>query len=151
MSTQDDSELSIAKPEDFFVTRSDDDELQPVTQKLPGVQEHVRVVPMTMGDINKYGGSGDRLNPNELASEEVAELFNEHWYDVREHDNLDVTAEMVEEDMIAFGVDGLLTAILRASGYDIQNGVNMENLEMLEKIDDPEKLGKLMELAESRN
>ncbi|NGM69196.1 hypothetical protein G6M89_09280 [Natronolimnobius sp. AArcel1] len=146
-----DDELSIAQPDDFFVTRDDDDELQPVTQPLPGVQEHIRVVPMTMGDINEYGGSDERLNPNQLSTEDIAEIINEHWYDAREKDDFEVTPEMVEEDMVAFGADPLLRAILEASGYSMQNALNMENLEMLEQIDDPGKLETMMELAESRS
>jgi hypothetical protein len=144
-----DSELSIAQPDDFFVTRDDGDELQPVTQALPGVEEHVRVVPLTMGDLNEYGDENGQINPATLDAETVADIFNEHWYDVRENDSIDVTAGMVEDDLIGFGREALLTAILRASGYDMQNAINMENLEMLEAIDDPGKLQQLMEFADS--
>jgi hypothetical protein len=143
----DDSELEIAQPEDFFVTRNEDDELQPVTQPLPGVEEKIRVIPMTIGDVNEYG-NGEAVNPADLSNEELAEIFNEHWYDVRENDDFEVTADMVEEDMIGFGSEAVLTAILRASGYDMQNALNMENLEMLQQIDDPGKLEKLMEFAD---
>ncbi|MCU4754237.1 hypothetical protein OB919_20015 [Halobacteria archaeon AArc-curdl1] len=152
MSTQDtNDELSIANPEDFFVTRDDEDSLQPITQPLPGVQEHIRVVPMTMGDINEYGGSDGRLNPNELSAGQVAEVFNNHWFDVLKNDEFEITPEMVEEDMIGFGREPLLKAILEASGYSMQNALNMENLEMLEQIDDPGKLEAMMELAEKRS
>jgi len=140
-------EMNIAKPDDFFVTRNEDDELQPVTEPLPGVEESIRVIPMTMGDLNEYGGSEGQLNPAELSPEDVAEILNEHWYDVRESDDFDVTAERVEDDMIGFGRDALVTAILRASGHDLQNALNMENLEMLNEIDDPGKLKQLMDLA----
>ncbi|AUX08911.1 hypothetical protein AArcSl_1280 [Halalkaliarchaeum desulfuricum] len=148
MSTQDDS-LSIAEPEDFFVQRDGDDELQPITQPLPGVDQQIRVIPMSMGDLNQYGSAEGRLNPGDLSDEEIAEILSNHWYDVRERDDYEVTAEMVAEDMIGFGRDALLTAILRASGYDMQNALNLENLEMLEQV--PEgKLETMMELAEQK-
>jgi hypothetical protein len=146
------NELSIAEPEDFFVTRDEEDELQPVEQKLPGVEEHIHVVPLTLGDLNGYGDGDDgQLNPATIEPETVAEIFNEHWYEVRTNDDFDVTSEMIEEDMIGYGKEALLTAILRASGYDMQNAINMENLEMIQEIDDPGKLEKIMEFAESQN
>jgi len=148
--TNAESELSIAQPEDFFVQRDGDDNLQPVTQELPGVEEKIRVIPMSIGDLNQYGGSGRQMNPADLTSEDLAEILNEHWYDVRDNDDFEVTVEMLEEDMIGFGKDALITAILRASGYDLQQSLNMENLEMLEQV--PEgKLETMMDLAEKRS
>jgi len=148
--TNAESELDIAQPEDFFVQRDADDNLQPVTQELPGVEEKIRVIPMSIGDLNQYGGSGRQLNPAELTNEDLAEILNEHWYDVRDNDDFDISAEMLEKDMIGFGKDALITAILRASGYDLQQSLNMENLEMLERV--PEgKLETMMDLAEKRS
>lgn len=146
MPTTNDENLSIAQPDDFLVQRDDEDNLQPVTQALPGVEEHIRVIPMTMGDLNAYGGSGGQLNPAELEADEIAELLNKHWYDMRESDRK-LTADDVDNDMIGFGRDALVTAILRASGYDLQQGLNMDQLEMLEQV--PEgKLETMMELAD---
>ena len=142
-------DLEIATPDDFLVQRDGSDNLQPVTQALPGVEEHIRVVPMTMGDLNGYGGSSGQLNPAELDADEIAELLNEHWYDLRESDR-ELTTEDVENDMIGFGRDALVTAILRASGYDLQQGLNMEQLELLDQV--PEgKLETMMDLAERRS
>lgn len=149
MTDNSDSELDIAQPEDFFVVRDEDDELQPVAQPLPGVEQCINVVPITLGDLNEYGGANGQLNPAELDTETIAEIFNEHWYDVKTREDIEIDAEMVEDDMIGFGRDALLQAILRASGYDMQNALNMENLEMLDKIDDPGKLQKLAELGKS--
>ena len=102
-----------------------------------------------MGDLNAYGGSSGQLNPAELDADEIAELLNEHWYDLRESDR-ELTAEDVENDMIGFGRDALVTAILRASGYDLQQGLNMEQLELLDQV--PEgKLETMMDLAERRS
>lgn len=56
-------DLDVAQPEDFFVTRDADDEIQPVTQELPGVEEQIRVIPITIGDMNEYGGTNGQLNP----------------------------------------------------------------------------------------
>ena len=148
--TNAESELEIAQPEDFFVQRDADDNLQPVTQELPGVEEKIRVIPMSIGDLNQYASAGQQLNPADLTSEDLADILNKHWYDVRENDDFEVTAEMLEEDMIGFGKDALITAILRASGYDLQQSLNMENLEMLDKV--PEgKLETMMDLAENRS
>ena len=148
--TDAESELEIAQPEDFFVQRDADDNLQPVTQELPGVEEKIRVIPMSIGDLNKYNTSGGQLNPAELTNEDLAEILNNHWYDVRHNDDFEITAEMLETDMIGFGKDALITAILRASGYDLQQSLNMENIEMLDKV--PEgKLGMMMDLAEKRS
>lgn len=140
------SELDIAEPEDFFVTRDSDDEVQPVTQQLPGVEQAIRVIPMTMGDVNKYGEGDGQLNPADVNPETTAEILNEHWYDVSSNDDMEVTPEMVEEDMIGYGSEPLLTAILRASGYDLQNAINMENMEMLNELDDP---GNFLEMAQN--
>ena len=148
--TNAESELEIAQPEDFFIQRDADDNLQPITQELPGVEEKIRVIPMSIGDLNQYASAGQQLNPADLTSEDLADILNKHWYDVRENDDFEVTAEMLEEDMIGFGKDALITAILRASGYDLQQSLNMENLEMLDKV--PEgKLETMMDLAENRN
>ena len=144
--SNEDDELEIATPSDFLVGRSEDDELQPVTQALPGVEEHVRVVPMTLGDAQKFGDANGNVNPQALSNEEIAELLSAHWYDLRESDR-ELDGDSIGEDMIAFGTESLLTAILRASGFDLQQGLNMENLETLEKI--PEgKLEKMMELSD---
>lgn len=142
-----DDELDIAQPDDFFHQRDDDGDVQPVTQPLPGVEQHIRVIPMTIGDMNSYGGEGEQLNPQELSPEDLAELINNHWFEVKDRDDFEVTAEMVEEDMIGFGRDALIQAILRASGYDMQNALNLENIEMLDKLDEG-KVDTLMALQD---
>ncbi|MWV65902.1 hypothetical protein GRS48_13895 [Halorubrum sp. JWXQ-INN 858] len=148
MNSTNSDELNIAKPEDFFVQRDADDNLQPVTQSLPGVEQEIRVLPMSMGDLNEFGDANGQLNPADLSDEEIAEILNAHWYDVREGD-FEVTANKVADDMIGFGLDALIQAILRASGYDMQNALNLENLEILDQV--PEgKLDTLMELAEKQ-
>ena len=136
----------IATPDDFLVTRNGDDELQPVTQPLPGVEESIRVVPLSMGDSNEYGDEEGRMDPNRLDAGTVAEILNNHWFDLRESDR-ELTGNDVEDDLIAFGKEALLTAIFRASGFDMQNALNRENLEMLNEIDDLGKLQQMQELA----
>jgi len=141
--TEQNDELEIAEPEDFFVERDGDGELQPVTQPLPGVEQAIRVIPMTMGDVNKYGLDEGM----DLENEDIAAILNEHWYDVRERDGYEVTTEMVEEDAIGFGKDALIQSILRASGYDMQNALNMEQFEMLAGMEEG-KFERVMEMAE---
>jgi len=51
--------------------------------------------------------------------------------------------------MIGFGKDALLQTILRASGYDMQNAINMEQFEMLAEMDEG-KFERVLELAESQ-
>ena len=96
-------ELDVAQPEYFFVTRDADGQIQPVTQELPGVEEQIRVVPITIGDMNEYGGTDGQLNPAELDAETIATILNRHWYDVRTNDELEITAEMIEDDLIGYG------------------------------------------------
>lgn len=140
MAEQED-DLKIAQPDDFFVERDSDDNLQPVTQKIPGVEEHLRVIPMTMGDVNKYG-----LDEGlEASDEDLAEIFNNHLADLeRELDEGDVS-----DNMIGFGKDALVQTILRASGYDMQNAINMEQFEMIADMDEG-KFQRVMELAETQ-
>lgn len=146
MTENDTEELEIAEPEDFFVERDSDGNLQPVTQKLPGVEQHIRVVPMTMGDVNKYG-----LDEGvDLEAEDIAEILNNHWADVVERDDYEITAEQVEDDAIGFGREALIQSILRASGYDMQNALNMEQFEMLADMDEG-KFEKVMQLAERQS
>lgn len=146
MPTNDD--LEIASVDDFMVQRDSEDNLQPVAQQLPGVEEAIEVIPMSMGDLNKYGDGDGQLDPSSLNNDEIAEILNQHWYQLRESDRT-VTGADLGEDMIAFGKESLITAILRASGYDLQQGLNMENLEMLDKV--PEgKLETMMTLAEKQ-
>jgi len=146
MTEQEPEELEIAEPEDFFVERDSDGNLQPVTQKLPGVEQHIRVIPMTMGDVNEYG-----LNEGmDIDEEDVADILNNHWADVKERDGYEITPEMVEDDTIGFGRDALIQSILRASGYDMQNALNMEQFEMLADMDEG-KFEKVMQLAERQS
>lgn len=138
-------DLEVASPEDFFVKRDSDDNLQAVTQQLPGVEQVVRVIPMTMGDVAEYGlDEGE-----ELDDAQVAELFNNHWADVVEDDDFEVTEEMITEDMIGFGKEPLIQAILLASGFASQQAMNIEQMQQLAELDG-DKLGNLMALAESQ-
>lgn len=139
----DETELDIAEPEDFLVTRNEDDELQPVVQKLPGVEQHVEVVPLTIGEVEEYGLNDDSV---ELSDAEVAEIINEHWYTLRESEN-ELQPDNVDEQLIGFGKDALVQAILRASGYDLQNGMAMEQFEQLAELEEG-KFERVMELVQ---
>jgi len=142
MATEETNDTEIAQPDDFFVERNEDDELQPVTQKIPGVEEHLRVIPMTLGDVNEYGlDEGEDLNDAEMA-----EIFNKHLADL----DRELSAEDVSENMIGFGKEALLQCVLRASGYDMQNAINMENFEMIADMDEG-KFERMLELAERQD
>lgn len=137
----------IATPDDFFVRRDSDDNLQATVQELPGIEEQVRVIPMTVGDINQYTEGDEQLDSQNLSSEEIAEIFNNHLADIAEGDYDEVTAEMVEGDMIGFGKEPLLQAILSASGFDMQYAMNMEQMQKIGELDEGklEKLKTLMD------
>lgn len=139
--TNDNSDMDIANPEDFFVTRDEDDNLQPVAQKVPGVEQHLNIIPLTMGEVERYGLDGD----GEVSDEDLAEIFSDHLADLER----ELTAEDVSENMIGFGKDALLQTILRASGYDMRNAMNMEQFEMLAELDEG-KFQRVMELAEKQ-
>lgn len=147
--TNSESDLDIAQPEDFFVTRDADDEIQPVTQALPGAEEQIRVVPITIRDMNEYGGTDDRFNSAELDAETMATILNRHWYDIRTNYEPEIIAEMVDH-LIGYGQEALVQGILRGFGYDMQNALNMENLEVLDRIGDPGKLETLAEIGQNR-
>lgn len=137
------TEHEIMDPEDLFVSRDEDDNLQPVEQKMPGVEQKLRVIPMTKGQVNKYEiQSGDF---SDITDEMLADIFNSHLADLdRELDESHVT-----EDMIGFGKEALLKTILRASGFDMQNAINKENLQMIGDMDEG-NLETLMRLQEKQ-
>lgn len=133
--------MEIADPTDFFVTRDEDDNLQPVQQKIPGVEQHLNVIPLTMGEVERYGLD----EGTNLSDEELAEIFSEHLADL----DKEIGAEQVSDDMIGFGKEALLQTILRASGYDMRNAMNMEQFEMIAELDEG-KFQRVMELAQAQ-
>lgn len=136
-----DNGMEVADPNDFFVTRDEEDNLQPVKQKVPGVEAQLNVIPLTMGEVERYGLKEEVS----LSDEELAELFTDHLADL----DRELDAEDVSDKMIGFGKDALLQTVLRASGYDMQNAMNMEQFEMLAELDEG-KFERVMELAQSQ-
>lgn len=141
MTEKNDNDMEIADPTDFFVTRDEDDNLQPVQQKIPGVEQHLNVIPLTMGEVERYGLD----EGTNLSDEELAEIFSEHLADL----DKEIGAEQVSDDMIGFGKEALLQTILRASGYDMRNAMNMEQFEMIAELDEG-KFQRVMELAQAQ-
>jgi len=139
--TNDNSDMEIADPNDFFVTRDEEDNLQPVAQKVPGVEQHLNIIPLTMGEVERYGLDEGVA----LTDEELAEIFSDHLADLER----ELSEDDVSDNMIGFGKDALLQTILRASGYDMQNAMNMEQFEMLADLDEG-KFQRVMELAQSQ-
>jgi len=140
--SNDNSDMEVADPNDFFVTRDEDDNLQPVTQKVPGVEQHLNVIPLTMGEVERYGLE-EGVN---LTDAELAELFTGHLADLER----ELTEDEVSDDMIGFGKEALLQTVLRASGYDMKNAMNMEQFEMIAGLDEG-KFERVMEMAENQN
>lgn len=138
--SEDTEDLDIAQPDDFFVERDGEDNLQPVVQKLPGVEQHLRVIPMTLGDVNKFG-----LEEGNVDDEQLAEIFNEHLPDLEKT----LTEDDISDNMIGFGKDALVQTILRASGYDMQSAINREQFEMIADMDEG-KFEKVMAMAQEQ-
>lgn len=141
MTQDNDNDMKIADPNDFFVTRDEEDNLQPVAQPIPGVEQSLNVIPLTMGEVERYGIE-ERVD---LTDEEMAELFNDHLADLER----ELTSEDVSDNMIGFGKEALLQTVLRASGYDMKNAMNMEQFEMLADLDEG-KFQRVIEMAEKQ-
>lgn len=122
--------LEIADPNDFIHRRDSDDQLQPVVQQVPGRDEALRVVPPTTGDFQKY-----HLDDPEALYEDdalYAEFLNEHFPDL-DH----VTAQDVEQGMIAYGAEMFVDVAQRAGGKDMKDALDERDMKrMLEMIGD---------------
>jgi len=133
--------MEIADPDDFFVTRDEDDNLQPVTQQVPGVEQHLNIIPLTMGEVERYGLD----EGTDVSDADLAEIFSDHLADL----DRELSEDDVSDDMIGFGKEALLQTILRASGYDMRNAMNMEQFEMLADLDEG-NFERVMELAQKQ-
>jgi len=123
----DDDGPSIASLDDFRVSRDGEGELLPVTEPLPGSNDHVRVIPLTQGDANEY--LPDSGVPTDLDDEAMLELLVEFYVEP------DFTGVESLDELVAFGLDPLLMALMNASGFDYAQGMVADSSELVEAIE----------------
>lgn len=137
--------LEIADPNDFFHRRDGDDQLAPVAQKIPGREQALRVIPPTLGDLQKYHLDNEQqlYNDDEL----YAEFLNEHFPDLDE-----VTEEDVAENMLMFGAEVFVDVAKRAAGQDMKEALDQrQTKQMMELLGDSEgnvDIEKLIEVGQ---
>lgn len=94
-----------------------------------GYQKHVKVRPITQGAANKYLPSDGSMDG--LDDESICRIFNqfvvEPDFELNPRD-----AENELEDFTAFGVEPLIMAIYKASGFDMVTGTMQDNAEIAE-------------------
>lgn len=117
---------ALATVEDFTHTRDGDGELLPVREPLPGGEKEVEVIPMRQGDANEYlPASGD---PRELDDDELLELLAEFYV------TPDFSGVESLDDVLAFGLDPLLMALMNASGFDMAADMLADSNELVEAV-----------------
>lgn len=119
--------LEIAHEEDFGIRRSDDGELLPVRQRIPGTDKAIKCIPVASGPRHEFKDVFDGADP---AAERVAELFREY---IVEGIGADATAADIEgRDGIPYGlVAGLIQALKNSSGEDVFTAVEEQQTEEL--------------------
>lgn len=141
--TDDGSGLDVADPNDFFVTRSDGDQPDPVNQRIPGSEEALRIRPLTNGHLEAWGEALEAEDPDH---DVVAEVFNYALADL----DRELTAADIDENMLGYGVAPLLQCIKNASGYQQFLGFRKQRMEMAKMLEgiSAEQLESLLDLAE---
>jgi hypothetical protein len=120
-------EDALATVEDFAVERGADDEILPVTEKLPGRDMWVEVRPLTQGEANEF--LPDHGDPRGLDDDELLALLEE-FYEQPDFSRLDSL-----DDMQAYGLDPLLKVLMDASGFDMTMGMVGESDEIREIVE----------------
>jgi hypothetical protein len=141
--TDDGADLEVADPADFFVTREDGDHPGPVTQRIPGTEQALRVRPLTNAQLESWG---DELEADDPADATIAKAFN---YALVDFDG-EITERMVREGAIGYSVMPILQAIKNASNYQAFLGFREQRMQMARMLEniDPEQLDTLLNLAD---
>lgn len=137
--------LEIANPNDFFHKRDGDDKLSPVVQKIPGRDQALRVIPPTLGDLEKFhlDDEGRLYDDDEL----YAEFLNEHFPDLDE-----VTEEDVSEGMLMFATEVFVDVAKRAGGLDMKDALDQrQTKQMMQMLGADEGNLDLSQLIEAGN
>lgn len=132
--TDDGSELEVADPSDFFVTRSDGERPDPVKQRIPGTEQALRIRPLTNGHLERWGDALESDDPDE---ETVAEVFS---YALADLDG-EVTPDDVDQNMLGYGVAPILQAVKNASGYQAFMGFREQRMRMLGMLNEIQDSG----------
>lgn len=125
--TDDVPEDAIASVEDFAHQRDERGELLPVTEQVPGTEKYVRVRPITQGEANRY--LPDDGNVSALSDEQMFEIIQEFVVEP------DFSGVESLDDFGAFSLDPLLMAVMRASGFDMAQGMITENSDLMDAIE----------------
>jgi len=142
--TNDGDGLEVADPNDYFLTRSDGDQPDPVKQQIPGTEQALRIRPLTNAHLEAWG---DDLESEDPDHEVVAEVFNYALVDL----DREVTAADIDENMLGFGVAPILQATKNASGYQQYQGFRKQRMQMATMLEgiDGEQLESLLDLADA--
>lgn len=138
--TDDGDGLEVADPNDFFITGGGD-KPDPVTQRIPGTDQAVRVHPLMNEQLERW--SGDLDDPDDAM---LAEVFD---YALADFDG-EITEKMVREGLIGYNGMPLLQAIKNASNYRAFLGYREQQMEMADMVKnlDEEQMDILMDFAE---
>jgi hypothetical protein len=141
--TDDGDGLEVADPNDFFVTRDDQDRPDPVRQQIPGTEQALRIRPLTNRHLERWG---DVLESDDPPHGVVADVFE---YALADFDG-EITKEMIDGEMLGYGVAPILQAIKNASGYQAFLGFREQQMQMASMLDgiDAEQLDSLLNLAD---
>lgn len=146
--TNDGDDLEVADPNDFFITRSDGENPDPVKQRIPGTDDALRIVPLTNAKLEAWG---DELESDDPDEETVADVFN---YALADLDRT-LTADDIDRNMIGYGVAPLMQAVKNASGYQAFLGYQEQRMRMIGMIDQIGQadvdLQEIVNLAEENN
>lgn len=136
--------LEIADPKDFEIQRDADGELLPVTQRIPGTNKAIRVIPPAAGDVEEYA---DVLQGRDESSARQAEVLRTF---IVEGPGADADEEYVDERLRGFVLGGLLTAIRNAAGYDVHLGNQEQQMAEVQAMSDldPETMDLLSQFAD---
>ena len=131
--TDDVPDEALATVEDFTHQRNADGELLPVTQPLPGRDKYVKVLPLRQGDANEYlPESGDI---RDLDDDEILTLLQDFYVAP------DFSSVGSLDEVVAFGLDPLLMALMNASGFDMAAGMVADSNDLVEAVQGNTKRG----------
>lgn len=120
-------EQPLASPEDFRIKRDEHGELQPVREPVPGMDKTIECIPLPDGAANRL--IPETLQPEQMSDEAVVEVLDE-WIVEPDFDiDPDEDPEDVLETFKAFPLTPLMQAVYNASGYEVINGMLMEDLD----------------------
>lgn len=118
---------AIARESDFTIERDPDTgEVLPVWQEVPGTGRYVLVKPMPPEEAQRRLPGSQKVD--EMADEKALALIREKFIEP------DLSGIRSVDDLKAYSVDGLLTTIMNASGFEMSRGVMAQNSALWEMV-----------------